>query len=86
MDGQEDFGATGEVLDIAVSAVFGAAGDCACAFFADFFLQISRRGTSVYVLRLRGFGDGAVEMGVCSDEFAFALVPKFEDFLRWRAA
>lgn len=36
MDGEVDFGAAGEVLDVAVSAVFGAARDGAGAFLADF--------------------------------------------------
>jgi hypothetical protein len=86
VDGEEDFGAAGEVLYVAVSAVFGAAGDSSCAFFADFVFQVACSGAGVDVLGLGWLGDGAVEVRVCSYEFAFALVPQFEDVLRRGAA
>lgn len=49
VDGQVDFGATREVLDVAVSAVFGAAGDCAGAFGADFGFEGLGGGAGVDV-------------------------------------
>jgi hypothetical protein len=82
VDREEDFGTAREVLDVAVSAVFGAAGDCSRAFFANLGFQVAGSGASVDILWLRWLGDGAVEMGVRGDEFAFALVPCVEDFLR----
>jgi hypothetical protein len=86
VNGQENLGATREVLDVAVSAVFGAAGDSPRAFFADLLFQVTCSGTGMHILWLRGLGNGTVEMGVCGDEFAFTLVPGIQDFLRGRAA
>jgi hypothetical protein len=62
--------------------VFGAAWDGSCAFFANLFFQFASGGAGVDVLRLRGLSDSAVEVGMCGYEFAFALVPEFEDVLR----
>ena len=76
--GKEDLAAAGEILDVAVSAVFGAAGDRARAFLADFFFQIAGCGAGVDVLGLRWLGDDALEF--CGgDELGFALVPVGED-------
>lgn len=79
VDGKERLAATAQVLDIAVSSVLGTAGDCTCAFFADFSFYLVRSGASVYVLRLRGLSDDAFEF--CGgDEFGFAAIPSGEDF------
>lgn len=77
---EEDFGAAREVLDIAVSAVFGPAGNSSCALFSNLCLEFACGRTCVRVLGLWGFGDGAVEVRVGGDEFRFALVPGVEDF------
>lgn len=105
VDGEVDFGAAGEVLDVAVSTVFGATvGSCKLngifvvrekeylprdgsrAFFANLGFKIRGGGAGVYVAGLRGFSYGAVEMRMRGDEFAFALVPCFQDFGRGRTA
>lgn len=79
VDGKECPAATAQVLDIAVASVLGTAGDCTCAFFADFFFYLVRSGASVDVLRLRGLSDDAFQF--CGgDEFGFAAVPFGEDF------
>jgi hypothetical protein len=75
-----------EVLDVAVAAVFGAAGDRAGAFLADFFFGGGVCGSGVDVLGLRGHGDVAVHVRAGLDQAAFAFVPGREDFGRGRAA
>ena len=78
VDGEEGAAAAGEVLDVAVSAVLGAAGDRAGAFLADFGFEVGGGGAGVDVLRLGGLGDDAVE-GAGFDELGFAGVPGGED-------
>ena len=78
---QEDFGSAREVLDVAVPAVFGAAGDCSRALTADLLFQIFICGSGMDILGLRRLGDDAVVCGLAGlDELAFALVPGCEDF------
>jgi hypothetical protein len=84
--GQEDLGAAGEVLDIAVSTMLRATRDSSSTFLADLLFKGPGSGAGMYVLRLRRLSDSAVEVRVGRDEFAFALVPQFEDFLRGGAA
>jgi hypothetical protein len=45
------------------------------ALFANLRFHIARRGAGVDVLLVRGLSDGAIEVGVRGDEFAFAFVP-----------
>ncbi len=85
VDWEEDLAAAAQVLDVAVAAVFGAAGDGAGPLLADFFLQVARRGAGVDVLGLRGLGDDALEFGG-ADEVGFAAVPFGEDLGRGSAA
>lgn len=77
--GEEDAGAAGEVLDVAVAAVFGAAGDGAGALPADFVFDGAGGGAGVDVLGFGGLGDDAVEGGG-GDQFGFAAVPFRQDF------
>ena len=88
MNGKVDLAAAAEVLDIAVSAMLGAAGDGSRAFLADFVFYVAGAAASVHVLRLGGLGDDFMEIlrGVGADELAFAAVPFGEDFSRWGAA
>ena len=74
VDGEEDFAAAAQVLDVAVAAVLGPAGDGAGAFLADFFFQLAGRGAGVDVLGLGRLGDDALEVGG-ADEVGFAAVP-----------
>lgn len=74
VDGQEDFAAAAQVLDVAVAAVLGAAGDGSRAFLADFFFERAGCGAGVDVLGLGGLGDDAFEVGG-ADEVGFAAVP-----------
>lgn len=62
MHGEIDLGAAGEILDVAVSAVFGTAGDGASALTADFLFQRRVGMSGVYVLRLWWFRDVAVHV------------------------
>jgi len=79
VDRQVHLTAPGEVLDIAIPAVFRPAGDRSRALLADFLKEVrGGRGAGVDVFGLGGLGDDAVE-GVCGDELAFALVPESED-------
>jgi hypothetical protein len=94
VDGQKDFGAAGEVFNVAVACVtelaqawdkrwvcsrrtsmFRSPRNRPRAFLANLRLQIACRVSSMHVLLVRGLGDGAFEVGVCGDEFAFAFVP-----------
>ena len=74
VDGEEDLAAAAEVLDVAVAAVLGAAGDSARALLADFVFQVAGCGARVDVLGLGRLGDDAVEGGG-ADEVGFAAVP-----------
>ena len=85
VDGQEDLAPAAQVLDIAVAAVLGAAGDRARALGANFVLERARRGACVHVLGLRRLGDDALEVGR-ADEVGLAAVPLGEDLRRGRAA
>lgn len=58
--------------------MLGSAGNRASAFFAYFFLDVRRRGTGMYILRLGRLRDDAFEVG-CADQLRFALVPGSED-------
>ena len=59
---QVDFTASRQVLDIAVSAVFWTARDCASALFANLFFDFTVRTASVYIDGLWCKSDIAVEM------------------------
>ena len=74
VNGQIYFASSAQVLDVAVAAVLGPAGDRARALLADLFFERARRGAGVHVLRLRGLGDDAFELGR-ADEVGFAPVP-----------
>lgn len=52
VDGQVDFAAAGQVLDIAVASVFRAAGHSASAFSADFLFDVCARAAGVDVFGL----------------------------------
>jgi hypothetical protein len=65
VDREVDFAAAGEVLDVAVAAVFGSAGDCPGAFAADFFFDGVVCGAGVDALGLGGLGNDALEFCGC---------------------
>ncbi|KAH9841297.1 Thromboxane-A synthase, partial [Teratosphaeria destructans] len=79
VDGEVDLAAAREVLDVAVAAVFGAAGDGAGALAADAVLEVGGGLAGVHVAGLRGQGDVAGEVGVGGDELGLAGVPGVED-------
>lgn len=83
--GQVDLAAAAQVLDVAVAAVLGPAGDGASALAPDLVLDVARRAPGVDVLRLRRLGDDGVEL-VLADQLGFALVPGREHFGRRCAA
>lgn len=74
VDREEDFAAAAQVLDVAVAAMLGTAGDGSRAFFADFFFELAGCGAGVDVLGLRRLGDDALEFGG-ADEVGFTAVP-----------
>ena len=78
MDREEDLAATAQVLDVAVAAVFRAAGYSARTFFTYFFFELAGRGAGVDVLGLGRLRDDAFEFGG-ADEVGFAAVPLGED-------
>lgn len=77
--GEECPTASTQVLDIAVPAVFRAAGDGSCSFLSYLLFELSGGGASMHVLGLRGLSDDSFEVGG-GDEFAFTAVPFCEDF------
>lgn len=79
VDGEVDFAAAREVFDVAVSAVFGAAGDGPCALFADFLGQRGVSGAGVDVGGVGWLGYIAGHVGAFGDQLAFAAVPFCED-------
>lgn len=74
MDREEDLGATREVLDVAVPAVFRTAGDGARTFFTHFGLDVFRCRAGVYVNRIGRLSNDTIELVGC-DELTFALIP-----------
>ena len=62
VDGEVDFAAAGQVLDVAVAAVFGSAGDCSGAFAADFLFNGVVCGAGVDALGLGRLGNDALEL------------------------
>jgi hypothetical protein len=75
MNGEVNLAATGEILDIAITAVFGAAGDGAGALAADLVLEGPIRAAGVHVEGLGRLRHHAVPLAVGRDELAFAPVP-----------
>lgn len=75
MDRKVDLTAAGQVLDVAVAAVFWATRNSACALFADFLFDIRVCVAGVDVLGLRWQGDVAVHVRACLDQTGLALVP-----------
>jgi hypothetical protein len=84
--GEVHFAAAREILDIAVAAVLGAAGDGTSALFADFLFGLFVCVAGVHVFGLRGQGDIAVHVRAGFDQAGFALVPGVEDLGGGRAA
>lgn len=85
VDGQEGFTPAAQVLDVAIAAMLGPAGDGPRTFLAHFRFDLLASAAGVDVLGLRGLCHDAVE-GVGADEFALAPVPFVEDFLRGGAS
>lgn len=79
MDLQERLGAAGQVLDVAIAAMFGPTGYRARAFLSYLLFDGACRRSGVDVLRLRGLGDDALELSR-ADELGLAAVPLGEDF------
>lgn len=80
VDGEVHLAAAREVLDVAVAAVFRAAGHRACAFSADLVLDLFGRAAGVDVLGLWGEGDlAAGVLAEGGDKLGFAAVPFCED-------
>lgn len=75
-----------QVLDVAVAAVLGAAGDGAGALLADLLLDVGVGGASVHILRLRRLRDYAAAAVHGLDELALAPVPLGQHVGRRRAA
>ena len=85
MHWQVDFAAAREVLDITVTAVLGATGDCPSALLADLLLDVVGCAARVHVYGLRWLGNDSVR-GIGRDEFAFSSVPFSEHFGGWCTA
>lgn len=79
MHRQENLRSPTQILDVAISPVLRAPRDRPRALFPNLVFQLPTRGPRVYVLCVRRLGDRAVEVRVCRDELAFALVPCLED-------
>lgn len=86
VDGEVDFGAAREVLDVAVSAVFGTAGHGARAFTADFLFEFVRGAASVDVFGLGWESDVPAGVVKGGDELGFPSVPFGENLGRRSAA
>lgn len=86
VDGEVDFRAAGEVFNVAVSAVFGAAWDGSCAFLADLLLQLFVCGAGVHVGGVGGLCYIAVHVCAFGDELVLAAIPFGEDFSGGSAA
>ena len=79
VDGQVDFAAAGQVLDVAVASVLRATGHSASAFFADFLFDVCVGAAGMNVFRLGRKGDVTVHVRACFDQAGFAFVPGFQD-------
>lgn len=80
VNGEVDFAAAGQVLDIAVSAVLGTAGNGACAFLAYFLLDAVVGAAGMHVDGLWGFGDIAVHVCAGCYQLTLSAVPFCQDF------
>lgn len=87
MDGQIDLAAAREILNVAVAAVLGPAGDGPGALGGDALGQLGVGGPGVRVERLGRLGNDAVRGQVRrGDQFGLAPVPLGQDLGRRRAA
>lgn len=78
VDGKISLRATGEIFDVAVSAVFRTARDCAGPFTADFRFNVGGGGTGVDIRRLGRVRDGFASVG--GNQLRFTAVPFSKDF------
>lgn len=85
MDGQVDFASPAQVLDVAVTAMLGSPGNRPRTLLADLRLDVSTRGASMDVLRLRGLRHDTFEVGG-ADQFGFAAVPLGQNLGAWRTS
>lgn len=83
VDWQEHSAASAQVLDVAVTAVFGSPGNGSRAFFPYLHLDLIRRTASMDVLWFRGRCDETIQ-GAGTDQFTFSAIPFSEDFCRRR--
>jgi hypothetical protein len=86
MNREVDLAPPGEILDIAITAVFRAAGDGTSALPSDLVLEGALGAAGVNVDGLGRLGDNAVHSATGGDKLAFAPVPFGEDFGRGCAA
>lgn len=61
VDGEVDLAASAQILNVTISSMLGASGDCACAFFSHFSLDILWSAPGMCILRFWGLGDGALQ-------------------------
>ena len=76
---EESAAAAGEVFDVAVSTMLGAARDRAGTFLTNFVFEVGGGGAGVDILGLGRLRDDAFKGGRV-DKVCFALVPGVEDF------
>jgi len=86
VDGEVDFAASAQILDVAVASMLWPARYSPSTFLANLLLDIIACCTGVDVLRKWRKRDGFVEVRVLGDEGAFAVIPGLEDFGGGRAA
>ena len=79
MHGQINFTSPGQILDVAVSAVFRTTRDGPRAFLADFGFRLLVSGSGVHALGLGRLCYDSLQGGG-RDELGFSLIPFCQDF------
>lgn len=74
--------AAAQILNVAVSTVFGAPGNRSCAFLANSLFDVISAVAGMYALRIRWKGNDATRMLIGADEFSLSRIPDFEDLGR----
>ena len=74
--------AAAQILNVAVSTMFGAPGNRSCTFLANFLFDVISAVADMYALRIRWKGNDATQMLIGADEFSLSLIPDFEDLGR----
>jgi len=82
MDWQIYLTATTQILNVTVSAVLRAAGNCSRTLLANFLFDVVSSMADMYALRIRWKSNDTTHVLTSADEFGFPLIPDLENLVR----